>query len=80
MVRLRKKEGDGLTRPVIVEFKGDYEKWTVIRNKSDFREMNLHKKFLEQDMSREEREKRREIVQERTAEWERGGGRIEKRN
>ena len=29
MVRIRKKEGDGLARPIIVEFKSEYNKWTV---------------------------------------------------
>ena len=44
VVRLRKKEGVGLARPIIVEFKGEYDKWTVLRNKSDLREMNVNKK------------------------------------
>ena len=53
----------------------------MLRNKSDLREMNVYKKFfLEQDVSREEREKRRERVQERKAEWEKRGKNVEKRN
>ena len=65
VVRMRKKEGVVLARPIIVEFKSEYDKWTVLRNKSDLREMNVYKKFfLKQDVSREEREKRRERVQE----------------
>ena len=81
VVRMRKKEGVGLARPIIVEFKSEYDKWTVLRNKSDLREMNVYKKvFLEQDVSREEREKRRERVQERKAEWEKRGKNAEKRN
>ena len=31
--------------------------------------MNDYKNVLEQDLSREDREKRREIIQERKAEW-----------
>ena len=33
LVRMRKKEGDGLARPIIVEFKSEYDKWTVLSNK-----------------------------------------------
>ena len=80
VVRMRKKEGVGLARPTIVEFKSEYDKWTVLRNKLDLREMNVYKIFLEQDVSREEREKRRERVQERKAEWEKRGKNVEKRN
>ena len=36
--------------------------------------------FKEQDVSREEREKRRERVQERKVEWEKRGKNVEKRN
>ena len=36
--------------------------------------------FLEHDVSREEREKHRERVQERKAEWEKRGKNVEKRN
>ena len=46
VVRMRKKEGVGLARPIIVEFKSEYDKWTVLRNKSDSREMNVYKKFF----------------------------------
>ena len=74
VVRMRKKEGVGLTIPFIVEFKSEYDKWTVLRNKSDLREMNVYNNIvLEQDVSREEREKRRERLQKRKAEWEKRG-------
>ena len=46
VVRMRKKEGDGLARPIIVEFKSGHDKWTVLRKKSDLREMNVYKKFF----------------------------------
>ena len=68
VLRMRMKEGYGLTRPIIVEFKSEHDKWTVLRNKSDLPEMNVYTKFLETDMSREEREKRRERVHERKTE------------
>ena len=49
----------------------EYDKWTVLRNKSDLREMNEYRSvFLEQDVSREEREKRQVMIRERKAEWE----------
>ena len=44
---------------------------SVKGNKSDLREMTEYRSvFLEQDVSREEREKRRVMIQERKAEWE----------
>ena len=81
VVRMRKKEGVGLARPIVVEFKSEYDKWTVLRNKSDLWEMNVYNKFFkEQDVSREEREKRRERVQERKTELEKRGTNVERRN
>ena len=41
---MRNKEGVRLARPIIVEFKSEYDKWTVLRNKSDLWEMNVYKK------------------------------------
>ena len=41
-----KKEGDGLAKPITVGFKSEYDKWTVLRNKSDLREMNVYKKVF----------------------------------
>ena len=70
VVRMRKKDEGGSIRPIIVEFRAEYDKWTVLRNNSDLREMNDYRSVLEQDVSREEREKRRVMIQERKAEWE----------
>ena len=57
VVRMRKKDEGGSIRQIIVEFRTEYDKWTVLRNKSDLREMNDYRSvFLEQDVSREERE------------------------
>ena len=42
--------------------------------------MCIRRFFKKQDVSREEREKRRERVQERKAEWEKRGKNVEKRN
>ena len=39
VVRMRKKDEGGSIRPIIVEFGTEYDKWTVLRNKSDLREM-----------------------------------------
>ena len=33
IVRMRKKYGDEALKPVIIEFKSEYEKWTVLRSK-----------------------------------------------
>ena len=71
VVRMRKKDEGESIRSIIVEFRTEYDKWTVLRNKSDLPEMNEYRSvFLEQDVSREEREKRRVMIQERNAEWE----------
>ena len=37
IIRMRKKECDETVKPVIVEFKSEYDKWTVLRNKADLR-------------------------------------------
>ena len=29
--------------PIIVEFRAEYDKWTVLRNKADFLEINEHR-------------------------------------
>ena len=34
---------EGLIRLIMVEFRTKYDKWTVLRNKSDLREMNEYK-------------------------------------
>ena len=39
VVRMRKKDEGGSIRPIIVV----YDKWTVLRNKSDLREMNEYR-------------------------------------
>ena len=46
VVRMRKKEGDGLGKSIIVEFRSKYDKWTVLSNKSDLSEINVYKKFF----------------------------------
>ena len=40
VVRMRKKDEGGSIIPIIVEFRTEYDKWTVLRNESDLREMN----------------------------------------
>ena len=62
---------EGQLDQLLLRFWTEYDKWTVLRNKSDLREMTDYRSvFLEQDVSREEREKRRVMIQERKAEWE----------
>ena len=46
IIRMRKKEGDETVKPVIVEFKSEYDKWTVLRNKADLREIEEYKSFF----------------------------------
>ena len=49
---MRKNDEGGSIRPIIVK----YDKWTVVRNKSDLREMNEYRNFfLEQDRGKKER-------------------------
>ena len=43
VVRMRKKDEGGVIRPIILEFRTGYDKWTVLRNKADFREMNEYR-------------------------------------
>ena len=38
--------GSRVGRPIIVEFKSEYDKWTVLRNKLDLWEMNMYTKFF----------------------------------
>ena len=46
VVRVRKKDEGGSIRPIIVEFRTEYDKWTVLRNKSDLREMNEYRRVF----------------------------------
>ena len=55
---------------------GEYDKWTVLRNKADLREIEEYKSFyLEMDRSKEEREQRRLNVKKKVR--EKGGTKIE---
>ena len=38
-IRMRKKDGDEAVKPVIIEFKSEYDKWMVLRNKAALRGM-----------------------------------------
>ena len=73
-----KKEGEEIIKPIIVEFHSEYNKWTVLRRKSVLRDMNDYNVFLEQDLSREERDNMIEIIQERKPEWVLRGKTIER--
>ena len=68
VIRMRDRDGSsGVARPLIVEFKSEYDKWTVLRNKSDLRGMNEYRRvFLELDRTKEERAANRlKVVAER---------------
>ena len=57
VVRLRQKENG----PIIMEFESEYDKWTVMRMKAKLRECEEYRSvYLEMDLSREEREVRKE--------------------
>ena len=62
VVRLRQKENSPIIRPKIVEFRSEYDKWTVKRMKAKQRECEEYRSVLEMDLSREEREVRKARV------------------
>ena len=63
VVRLRQKENGPIIRPIIVEFRSEYDKWTVMKMKAKLRECEEYRSvFLELDLSREEREVRKARV------------------
>ena len=72
VVRMRKKDEGGSIRPIIDEFRTEYDKWTVLRNESDLREMIEYRSvfFRAGCFKGREKEKRRVMIQERKAEWE----------
>ena len=43
VVRMRKKDEGGSTRPIIVKLRTEYDKWILLRNKSDLREINEYR-------------------------------------
>ena len=54
VVRLRQKENGPIIRPIIVEFRSEYDKWTVMRMKATLRECEVYGSvFLEMDLSRD---------------------------
>ena len=62
VVRLRQKGNGPIINPIIVEFRSEYDKWTVMRMKSKVRECEEYRSVLEMDLSREEREVRKARV------------------
>ena len=57
VIRMEKKnEEDTSVRPVIVEFKSEYEKWNVLKNKTALKNTTSFRRvFLELDRTKEER-------------------------
>ena len=45
IIRMRKKNGDEMVKPVIIEFKIEYDKWMVLRNKAELRDTKEYKSF-----------------------------------
>ena len=46
VVRLRQKENDPIIRPIFVEFKSEYDKWTLMRMKAKLRECEEYISFF----------------------------------
>ena len=59
VVRIRQKENCPITRPLIVAFRSEYVKWTVMMMKAKLRECEAYIIVLEMDLLREEREVRK---------------------
>ena len=77
IIRMRKKNGDETVKPVIIEFKSEYDKWMVMRNKAELRETEEYKSFFRTGfVDRGKGEKRRERIQEWKAEWVMRGEKI----
>ena len=53
VVRLRQKENGPIIRPIIVQFRSVYDKWTVMWIKTKLRECEEYRSVLDMDLSRE---------------------------
>ena len=62
VVRLRQKVNGPIIRPIIVKFRSEYDKWTVMGMKAKLRECEEYRSVLEMDLSREERGVRKAII------------------
>ena len=60
VVWLRQKENCPIIRPIIVEFRSEYDKWTVMRMKTMLRECEGYRSVFFRDGSVEGREKGKE--------------------
>ena len=58
VVQLRQKENGPIIRPIIVEFRSEYDKWTVMRMKTKLRECEEYRSVF-RDGSVEGREVRK---------------------
>ena len=76
VVRLRQKENGPIIRPIIVEFRSEYDKWTMMRMKAKPIECEEYRSFLEMDLSRQEREVRKARVKK--TEYRKSGNRSER--
>ena len=46
IIRMRMNDGDEAVKPVIMEFKSECDKWMVMRNKTDLKEMEEYTSFF----------------------------------
>ena len=63
VIRLRQKENGPIIRPIIMEFRSEYDKWTVMRIKAKLRECEEYRSvFRDGSVEGREREVRRARV------------------
>ena len=60
VVRLRQKENGPIIRPIIVEFRSEYDKWTVMRMKAKLRECKEYRSVFKRWICRGKRERGKE--------------------
>ena len=60
VVRLRQKENGPIIRPIIMEFRSEYDKWTVMRMKAKLRECEEYRSVFFRDGSVKGRERGKE--------------------
>ena len=60
IIRMRNKDGDETVKPVIIEFKSEYDKRMVLRNKAELRDTEEYTSFFLNRICREGKERRGE--------------------
>ena len=60
VVRLRQKENGSIIRPILVEFKSEYDKWTVMRMRAKLIECEEYRRVFKRWICRGKRERGKE--------------------